>query len=92
MSQWQVGRWTTWRDIIFQSCPLEKQLSSPLPPPFVPHNIKRGEEDLATNPSMPPLGSDIYDPQIALNQWAEDGNSDIQNLVALANIVSPPIV
>ncbi len=40
---------------------------------------------------MPSLGNDNYDSQVALDQWAEDGNSAIRNLIALANIVSPPI-
>ena len=75
---------------IFQSRPLEKRLSSPIPPPYVPYTVKHGEEDSATNPSMPPR-SGAYDPQIALDQWAEDGDSAIQNLVALANIVLPPV-
>ena len=68
---------------IFQSCPLEQRLSSPLPPPFVPHTVKHGEEDSATNPSMPSLGTNNYDPQVALAQWADDGDSTIQNLIAL---------
>ena len=40
---------------------------------------------------MPALGSDTYDPQAALNSWANDGDSTIQRLVVLANIVEPPI-
>ena len=40
---------------------------------------------------MPSLGTNIYDPQAALAQWAEDGDSTIQNLVTLANVVSPPV-
>ncbi len=40
---------------------------------------------------MPPLGSNIYDSQVALDQWANDGDSAIQNLVALANAVAPPV-
>ncbi len=77
------GEGTFYNPFIFQSRPLEQQLSSPLPPlSFVPHTVKRGEEDLATNPSIPPLGSDVYNPQVALAQWAEDGDSTIQNLVA----------
>ncbi len=76
---------------IFQSCPLEKQLPSPLPPPFVPHTIRCGEEDSTTNPSMPSFGNNTYDPQVALDQWANDGERAIQNLIALATIVSPPI-
>ena len=67
---------------IFQSCPLKQRLSSPIPPPYIPHTVKRGEEDSTTNPSMPPLGSDIYDPQVALDQWANDGNSAI--------VIAPP--
>ncbi len=85
------GEGTFTDPFIFQSRPLEQRLSSPLPPPFTPHTVKRGEEASATNPSIPPLGSDVYDPQVALAQWADDGDSTIQNLVALANIVSPPI-
>ena len=56
------GEGTFTDPFIFQSRPLEQRLSSPLPLPFVPHTVKRGEEDSATNPSMPPLGSDVYDP------------------------------
>ena len=40
---------------------------------------------------MPSLGTNNYDPQVALAQWAEDGDSTTQNLIALANIVSPPV-
>ena len=76
---------------IFQSRPLEQRLSSPTPPSYVPHTVKRGEEDSATNPSIPPLGNDDYDPQVALDQWANDGDSTILNLVARANVVAPPV-
>ena len=40
---------------------------------------------------MPALGSDTYDPQVALNLWANDGDSTIQRPVVLANVVEPPI-
>ena len=40
---------------------------------------------------MPPLGSDTYDPQVALDQWANDGDSAVQNLIAFANVVAPPV-
>ena len=43
------------------------------------------------NPSMPSPGTNNYDPQVTLAQWAEDGDSAIQNLIALANVVSPPV-
>ncbi len=76
---------------IFQSRPLDKRLSSPISPSYVPYIVKCGEEDSATNPSMPALGSDTYDPQVALNSWANDGDSTIQRLVTLANVVAPPI-
>ena len=32
---------------------------------------------------MLPLGSDAYGSQVALDQWANDGDSAVQNLVAL---------
>ncbi len=85
------GKGTFSNPFIFQSRPLKQRLSSPIPPPYVLHTVKRGEEDSATNPSMPPLGSDTYDPQVALDKWANDGDSAIQNLVALANIIAPPV-
>ena len=85
------GEGTFSEPFIFQSRPLEKRLSSPVPPSYVPHAVKRGEEDSATNLSMPSLGTNNYDPQVALAQWAEDGDSAIQHLVALANVVSPPV-
>ncbi len=74
---------------IFQSHPLKQRLSTPLPPPYIPHTVKHGEEDFATNPSMPSLGNDVYDPQVALDQWANDSDSAVQNLIALANVIAP---
>ncbi len=76
---------------IIQSQPLVNRLSSPLPLLFIPHTVRCGEEDSATNPSMPSLGNDNYDPQVALDQWVEEGNNTIRNLVAFVNIVLLPV-
>jgi hypothetical protein len=67
--------------------PLEERLSSP-------HPVERGYERSDTNPSMPRLAGSHpseYDAQAYLDQWANDGDDHVKNLVALANTSSPPV-
>ncbi len=41
---------------------------------------------------MPSLGNNDYDLQVALDQWVKDSDDAIKNLVALTNIISPPVL
>jgi hypothetical protein len=67
--------------------PLEEQLSSP-------HPVKREYERSDTDPSMPhlveshPSDNDV---QTCLDQWANNGDDHVQQLIALANTSSPSV-